>query len=374
MKVAIVGINGIPPKFGGFDTFALEIAKRINHTDGISIIVYCEASGSTRILRDEYMGIKRVLVPREGKFGVIHHRVLSVKDAIRVEKVNIVFLLSYVAAPFIDSRQFTKYNVKLIVNPDGLEWKRTKYPLIIRKYLKLCERIAVNKADLIIVDSVKIGEYIKNTYKKTYEFVPNGTNLRVLSDSKQESDFLKSLGLLPRGYYIVVGRCVSENNILMIIKGFNKSFTKKKLLVITNLDNSKYSKVVIKACSRDKRDILYGSLYDEEKMRQVRSNAFGYIHGHSVGGTNPSLVESMGYENIILAHDNIFNREVVSDELGYFFSNSDDLAKTINLLENQENLDERRKLLIERVRKEYNWDIIAEKYMNLFKRCRGGSL
>jgi len=371
MKIAIIG-GDIIQKKGGFETFTSELSKRINKESGISIVVYCENYGSDELIRDEYNGIKRVLVPRKGKWvWLILNRIISVNDAIRVEKVNVILLLGYVAAPFIKVSQLKKFNIKLIINPDGLEWKRSKYPLFLRAYLKLCELISVKKADVIVADSIKIGEYIKEKYKKICQYIPYGTNLIDLTKLGKENDFIRSLGLSPKEYYTVISRCVPENNLLMIIKGFKKCSTEKKLLIITNLDNSRYSKKVKKACINDKRIILYGPLYDEEKIIQVRSNAFGYIHGHSVGGTNPSLVEAMGCGNIIIAHNNVFNKEVISERLGYFFSNSDELEKIINLIDKERNLEAKTSLLIERAKNKYNWGDIVEKYILLFKSLEG---
>lgn len=368
IKIAIIGSRGIPPRFGGFETFVFELSKRINKISDISIIVYGETTKSLHIIRDEYAGIKRVFVPRIGRMGVIINRILGIRDAVYNEKVDIIYLLGYSSAFFINWKKIKKNKIKFIINPDGLEWRRTKYSFLIRNYLKMCERIIMHNSDIIVVDSLKIGEYIKNVYERNCIYVPYGVDLSDQNPIK-EDDLLKTLGLSFFSYYIIVSRCIPENNILMMIKGFKKSLTDKKLLIVTNLGKGKYSKKVVESCKSDPRIILYGPLYNKEMLARMRENAFGYIHGHSIGGTNPSLVEAMGYGNIIVVHNNIFNKEVVSEELGYFFKSENDLVQILNSLDNDLSLSKKRKMIKKRVETNYNWESIAEKYINLFKSC-----
>lgn len=368
IKIAIIGSAGIPPRFGGFDTFVFELSKRIDKLSNVSIIVYGETTKSLHIIRDEYVGIKRVSVPRIGRIGVIINRILGIRDAVYNEKVNVIYLLGYSSAFFINWKQIKRNKIKFIINPDGLEWRRTKFSFLMRKFLKTSERIVMHNSDIIVADSLKIGEYIKNVYGRNYIYIPYGVDLTDQNHIK-EVDLLKTLGLSFYSYYIIVSRCVSENNILMMIEGFKKSLTNKKLLIITNLDKGRYSRKVAECCKSDPRIILYGPLYNKEKLAQMRANAFGYIHGHSVGGTNPSLVEAMGYGNIIVAHNNIFNKEVVSEKLGYFFKNENDLVQILNSLDNDPSLSKKREMIKKRVEASYNWESIAEEYINLFKSC-----
>ena len=368
IKVAIIGSRGIPPIFGGFETFVFELSKRINKISNISIIVYGENTKSLHIIRDEYAGIKRVFVPRMGRMGVIINRILGIRDAVYNEKVDAIYLLGYSSAFFINWRKIKKNKVKFIINPGGLGWRRTKYSFLIRNYLKICERIVMHNSDIIVADSLRIGEYIKNVYGRNYIYIPYGVDLTDQNPIK-EDDLLKTLGLSFYSYYIIVSRCIPENNILTMIKGFKKSITNKKLIIITNLDKGRYSQKVAECCKSDPRIILYGPLYNKEMLARMRANAFGYIHGHSVGGTNPSLVEAMGYGNIIVAHNNIFNKEVISKELGYFFKNENDLVQILNSLDNDLSLSKKRKMIKKRVETSYNWESIAEKYINLFKSC-----
>lgn len=368
IKVAIIGSKGIPPRFGGFETFVFELSKRINNLSDISIIVYGETTKSLHIIRDEYAGIKRVFVPRIGRTSIIINRILGIRDAVYNEKVDAIFLLGYSSAFFINWREIRRNRVKFIINPDGLEWRRTKYSFLVRNYLKICERIIMHNSDIIVVDSLRIGEYIKNVYERNSIYIPYGVDLTD-QDPIKEDDFLKTLGLSFYSYYIIVSRCIPENNIMMMIEGFKKSLTNKKLIIISNLDKGRYSQKVVECCKSDPRIILYGPLYNKKMLARMRENAFGYIHGHSVGGTNPSLVEAMGYGNIIVAHNNIFNKEVVSEKLGYFFKNEEDLMQIINSLVNNYTSSKKRMMIKDRVKIKYNWDSIAKDYINLFKSC-----
>jgi rhamnosyltransferase len=363
MKIAIIGTKGIPPSFGGFETFVYELSKRINGTNNISLIIYGEGN-QDEIVRDEYEGIKRVIIPRKGRLDVVKNRVEAVRDAVANEKCSIIYLLGYSSAPFISWIDLRKRKVKFIINPDGLEWKRSKYSFTVREYLKYCERVAVNNADLIIVDSKAIGNYILSKYKRKSVYIPYGCNCQ--QSQYNDIEILRNLGLDKMSYYLVVGRCVPENNILEIVKGFRLSSISKKLLILTNFSDDIYSKKVIQFSNYDKRIILHKPIYEMDKLYILRKNSFGYIHGHSVGGTNPSLVEAMGSGNIVIAHNNEFNREVLGEELGYFFSNEFELKEVLEALEKEKDLDVRRNLIKERACSLYNWDNIAQSYLELF--------
>jgi len=363
MKIAIIGSKGMPPSFGGFETFVYEIAKRVNNKNNISLIVYGESPNKV-IIRDEYQGIRRVAIPRKGRLNVIRNRITAINDAVNIEKVDAIYLLGYISAPFINWNNLKQRNIKIILNPDGLEWKRSKYNFIVRKYLRYCEKVGVSKSDVIIVDSKAIGNYIHNNYNKKTIYITYGFNSQI--NQCNSNDILGSLGLSEKSYYVVVGRCVPENNILEIVKGFKLSSISKKLIIVANFSSDSYSKKVIRLCKSDERIILHEPIYEMDKLYFLRENAFGYIHGHSVGGTNPSLVEAMGSGNIVIAHNNEFNREVLGEELGYFFYNEFELKEILETLEKERNLDIKRNLIKERAHSLYNWDFVSSSYLELF--------
>jgi len=368
MRIAIIGSKGIPPTFGGFETFVYEIAKRLDKKGNLSVVVYGETK-EDHIIRDEFKGIRRVSIPRKRKVDLFSSRLTAIHDAVEVERVDAIYLLGYSSAPFINKNYLRNSGVKLILNPDGMEWRRSKYNALLRFYFKLSERYGILKADFIVSDSKVIKEYILKRYGKESTFIPYGFNDLKVAESEHRFEILmKELNINKFSYCLVIGRCVPENNFSMILEGFKMSSIGKKLLLVSNFSSDTHSKEVKKIAASDSRIILSDPIYDSSKIFLLRKYALCYIHGHSVGGTNPSLVESMGAGNIIVAHHNPFNIEVVGEELGYFFSSSFELKGILEELDssNPIYLDKKRALIKERAYSCYNWDKIAEMYAESF--------
>jgi len=366
MKISLIGgckVGGV----GGFSTLVDELSSRLQND--ISFVIYCEYDG--RKIERYNDGKRRiVLIPRRGKLGLLRNRVRAINDSIYVEGVDAIYILGYVSSLFINWRDLRKKKIPLILNPDGLEWKRKKYNLLPRIFLYISERIGISLADFIIADSKEIGAYIRRKYGRESIFIPYGCRINFQYENLGIN--LEKFGVEALKYYIVVARCVPENHVLEIVKGFISSAVEKKLLIITNISQDKYCKKLLSLCKTDKRILLYGPVYDTKMLYYLRKNAFGYIHGHSVGGTNPSLVEAMGSGNIIIAHRNEFNLEVLSKELGYFFSNQDELKDILEMIEKKRDLEIRRIKIKERAITIYDWNNISLLYLDFFERLRKG--
>ena len=219
-----------------------------------------------------------------------------------------------------------KLGGKMYVNPDGHEWMRAKWSLPVRKYWKISERMMVKQADLLICDSKNIEKYIRKTYRKyrpKTTFIAYGADIKESSlsnDDKKVVNWFNEKNVKPKEYYLVVGRFVPENNYETMIREFMKSKTKKDFVLITNIKNNKFFDELKKSTGfdKDKRIKFVGTVYDQQLLKKIREQAYGYFHGHEVGGTNPSLLEALASTDLNLLLDVGFNREVAEDAALYW--------------------------------------------------------
>lgn len=355
MKVAIIGSRGIPARYGGFETFAEVLAQGLAEF-GHEIFVY--SLPEFQNIPFSHPKIKRVFVKASkisslqkvsmSSFSIFHSAFRERSDAIIFLGVSGGLLMWL---PKI-------FGTRTVVNVDGLEWKRSRWGGFIRFALKTLERLAVKWSDVVVADSVAIGEYVASEYKKKYEFIPYGVDecSYQLEDWQQVKNAYK---LEQNGYYLIVGRHVPENNFDISIQGFLQSQSNKKLVIVSNLKEIEESP--------SERVIFTGPIYDRPKLYALRANALAYIHGHSVGGTNPSLLEAISSKKVVLAYDVPYNREVLS-EYGYYYKDENELSSLIDFIEKDFKETEREKILkyYEKILKEkYNWDIVIKKYESL---------
>ena len=286
----------------------------------------------------------------------------------------VVYILACRIGPFVGKyvKQLHKLNCKVYVNPDGHEWKRAKWNYFIRKYWKLSEKLMVKHADLLICDSRNIEKYIQEDYKQyspKTTFIAYGadTSKSILQDDDEKLlNWYKEKGVQAKEYYLVVGRFVPENNYETMIKEFMKSNTKKDFVLITNVEQNKFYETLKNEThfDQDKRIKFVGTVYDQQLLKKIRENAYGYLHGHEVGGTNPSLLEALATTDLNLLLDVGFNKEVGEDGAVYWNKEEGNLANLINRLENINN-DQLKELSIkakQRIDSEYSWDYIVRKY------------
>ena len=379
--VFIVGAKGIPAKYGGFETFVDELVSRRVSRD-IQYHVACMNAG-----RDfEYHEAKcfDVDVPNVGAAKAVLYDLKAIKMAYRIacdQNINdgVLYILACRIGPFMKHavRGLRKRGFKVYVNPDGHEWMRAKWNFLIRKYWKWSEKLMVKNADLLICDSKNIEKYIKSEYgmysPKTI-FIPYGADTRrsKLGDSAKElMDWYKQHDVRKKEYYLVLGRFVPENNYETIIREFMKSDTKKDLVIITNAEENKFYKKLLAATGFDKdaRIKFVGTVYDKELVKKIRENSFAYIHGHSVGGTNPSLLEALASTDINVLFDCGFNREVAEDGAWYFGLGNGSLAKLISEIEklSTSEIVKAARLARKRIDEEYSVEGITKKYERIFE-------
>lgn len=383
--VFIVGCKGIPAKYGGFETFVEKLTE-YRQDEEIQYHVACMKSDD---VKDEvYMHNDaecfQVAVPSIGPAKAVYYDVKALQWVIRFIKKNnlqgsIVYILACRIGPFMGyfKKQLRKLDCTLFINPDGHEWKRAKWNTMIKKYWKYSEGLMVKHADLLVCDSVNIEKYIKEEYK---DFQPKTTFIAygakeadaVTQETKEKlAEWYTKKNLEEKGYYLIVGRFVPENNYETVIREFMKSSTKKKLAIISNVEQNKFYEA-LKANTgfdADERIAFVGTVYDAELLEAIRQNAYGYIHGHEVGGTNPSLLEALATTDLNLLLDVSFNREVGEDGALYWKKDTDDLKALIDKLDDMvsEDILAMGKRAKERIANHYSWEMIIEKYEDLFK-------
>ena len=264
--------------------------------------------------------------------------------------------------------------VRIVINPDGIEWKREKWNFLIKSYLKLSERTMIKASDYVVCDSKNIESFMKERYKKRNiktTFIAYGSYLYDVKDiDKNTNEFMEKFDIKPREYYLVVGRFVPENNIELIIKEFMKSSTKKDLVIVSNVEQNKFYNSLKQKThfDDDKRIKFVGAMYDQDVLRRLRKNAKAYIHGHSAGGTNPSLLEALSITDVNILYDAVYNMEVGEDAALYFSNEDGSLSKQIESVEkfkakDQKEYGEKAK---NRIKDEYTWEIVVKKYKKLF--------
>ncbi|WP_321005496.1 beta 1-4 rhamnosyltransferase Cps2T [Hungatella sp.] len=324
----------------------------------------------------------QINVPDIGHAQAIYYDVAAlnfcIKD-IKKHKIKtpIVYILAYRIGPFAAyyRNKIHKLGGRVYVNPDGHEWLRAKWSPLIRKYWKLSEELMVKHADLLICDSKNIETYVRNTYSKykpDTTFIAYGAELSLSKladkDNKIINWYLKN-GLEKKNYYLAVGRFVPENSFEIMIREFMASNSKRNFAIITTSNNKFLAELEDRLhFKKDKRIKFVGTVYDSELLKKIRENAYAYLHGHTVGGTNPSLIEALGSTDLNLLIDVGFNQEVAEDTALYWSSDIDDLRKLIDKVDAMsiESIHELGKKAKKRVADAYTWEYIGYKYEQLF--------
>lgn len=381
-NIFIIGSKGIPAKYGGFETFVDKLTeKKVNKN--IKYHVACMAKDDKEFEYNEARCFN-VNVPNIGPAKAVYYDLFALKNIVKYIKENnidnaIVYILACRIGPFIKhyKRKLHKLNCKVFVNPDGHEWKRAKWNWLIKKYWKFSEKLMVKHADLLICDSVNIEKYIKEEYGKynpKTTFIAYGADIAKSSLKNDSSKLLKWYNdkeIQPNEYYLVVGRFVPENNYETMITEYMKSKTNKDFVLITNVENNKFYEQLKEKTNfdKDKRIKFVGTVYDQDLLKKIRENAYGYIHGHEVGGTNPSLLEALASTKLNLLLDVGFNQEVGEDGALYWKKEENSLSDLLNKLDSisQADIEKFSNKAKNRIKEYYSWERIIDKYETIFK-------
>ena len=359
MKIAIMGTRGVPASYGGFETAVEEIGKRLA-ARGYEVTVYCRNPGQTLT---EYEGMRLVNLPaiRHRMAETLSHTSLSAARAILKDKPDVALLLNAGNAPLI--RPLQAAGVPVAIHLDGLESKREKWRGAGARYYRWAEKVAVKNGDAVIADAQSIADHVLATYGRTCAVIPYGAEV-----IDPGIDRLSEVGVIRRDYHLVVARLEPENHVLEAVHGYTLSEETRPLLVVGSAPYSRwYIDRVEELAAGNPSVRLLGSIYDTELLNQLYANARTYIHGHSVGGTNPSLLRAMGAGAPVLAYDCEFNREVTAHQ-AFFWKDAEGLAVVLDEVAEGEVDDELALMSAsgrERIREHYQWEAVADDYQAL---------
>ncbi|MBQ4417899.1 MAG: DUF1972 domain-containing protein [Butyrivibrio sp.] len=399
--VYIIGCKSIG-LYGGFETFLMKLLQHHRDNPQIRYHVACKANGegfmdveklpgAARINDDEftYCNVHGFLirVPDIGPAQAIYYDIKALQWACdHIEKNHIpdavVYILACRVGPF--ERRYVKRIREaggvVFQNPDGHEDWRKKWNVFIRTYWKYSERCAVKHADLVVCDNRNIEDYIREEYaeyRRPTTFIPYGADVRPSKLSDDDFRFRNWLAEhnLSDSYYISVGRFVKENNFEIMIREFMNSRTEKDFALITTENSTFAEELQQKLRYRsDPRIKFVGTVYDAELLKKIREHAYGYLHGHEVGGTNPSLLESLASTDLNLILGVGFNREVAGDAALYWNKEEGSLSELIDRADGMTpaEIRETGEQARERIRTYYSWESVCGTYEELFLRRKGG--
>lgn len=369
MKIAFVSTRGIPNNYGGFEQFAEYISVGLAER-GHEVTVYSPKFHPYK--GDTYKGvrIKHIYSPETwmgSSVGSFFYDFASLKDALKKEDFDIIYEAGYTsiipAYIWFDVKKLRRPIIA--TNMDGLENKRSKFSPMVRRFLGWEEKMAVRYSHYLIADNMGIRDYYKEKYGKESKFLAYGADIH--DDFNVE--YLNEFGLKPEEYYILVARLEPENNIVMAIEGYLHSRENgRRPLIVVGKTTTPHGKALVARYRSEKSVRFVGGIYDFKKLDTVRHFSLAYFHGHSVGGTNPSLLEAMAAGCFVLAHDNIFNRAVLKDNALYYPS----AEKVTEYLDNVDVIAQKSKTTftvnnIEEIRNEYSWKHLVDEHEKYFK-------
>jgi glycosyltransferase involved in cell wall biosynthesis len=360
MKIAILGTRGIPNHYSGFEQFA-EFFSVFLVEKGHDVFVY--NSHNHPYQENTFNGVNIIHQHdpeyKLGTFGQFIYDYNCIMDS-RKRDFDIILQLGYTS----NSIWYFLLPKKpiIITNMDGLEWKRSKYSKPVQQFLKFAERLAVKSSDFLISDSLGIQKYINSKYNVTSTYIAYGA--KVFSSPNEE--ILKEYDVLKHNYNMIMARFEPENNIETILDGIVLAGHETTVLVLGN-HQTKYGDYLKNKFKTHKQIRFIGAEFDINKLNNLRYFSNFYFHGHSVGGTNPSLLEAMASNAFIIAHDNHFNKTILKEN-GYYFSNPADIKNIIDRIKKNDNLQ-----LVQNnfdaIENEFNWDKINGEYLQLFEEC-----
>jgi len=362
INISIIGTRGYPYVYSGYETFVKELSERLVNKN-CNVTIYCH-KGLFDIRPKEIKGIKLVYIPTiETKIlSQFIHSFLSIIHTC-FSNSDVILVVNSANGPFgLITKLFRKSTV---INVDGLEWLRPKWKGLGSVYFKWASKMATLYYDQIINDSDEMRKVYLNLFKTDSKVIAYGANIR----KSKNPNLINTWNIKPREYYLIVGRLIPDNNADLIIKGFLKSNSNKKLVVVGDVSYNDLYASRIKEINDDKI-ILTGYVNDQNILAELYHNCYVYIHGHEFGGTNPTMIKAMAYGGAILALDTSFNKEMLQNgKYGLFFK------KELSFITNMIDYCEKESLLIEKLRsesfmgitKKYDWDFVTNQYLKVFK-------
>lgn len=354
MRIAILGTRGIPASYGGFETFAEELSRRLVER-GHRVTVYCRERSPS-----PYLGVDLAYLPtiRHKYFDTIAHTFLATIHLLGHQQDVALYCN---AANAIFTWMPRVLGIPVALNVDGLERKRKKWNAAARTWYRISEWFATFCPTAVVSDAQNIAEYYQARYAKPTTFIAYGAELGKV----QSTDVLAKLGLEPGEYFLYVSRLEPENNALMVRKAFERLATTKKLAII---GDAPYADEYIRRVrdTKDPRIVMPGAIYGTG-YRELQSHCFAYVHATEVGGTHPALIEAMGRGALTLYFDTVENEEVAGGAALPFTGNlTETMAKVLAMSAVEQN--QWRAKATERVRERYSWDAVTSQYETLLAR------
>lgn len=360
LRIAILGTRGIPNNYGGFEQFAEHLSAGLVDR-GHSVTVY--NSHLHPYKKDQWNAVKIIhcfdpekLIGAAGQFIYDLNCILDT----RKRKFDVILQLGYTSSS-VWGDLLPKKSVS-ITNMDGIEWKRSKYSKPVKRFLKYAESLAVRKSDFLVADSLEIMKYLKTKYDLNINYIPYGAAEYCNEDEKILSEYC----VTKRDFSLLMARMEPENNIETVLDGVHSGNSKNKFVVIGDITN-RFGKYIFHKYKNDDRIQFTGSIFHPQKVHTLRTFSHLYFHGHSVGGTNPSLLEAMSSKALIAAHDNPFNKSVLQNDALYF-SDASDVKR---IIETDQGCDREQMVSNNfcKIKDQFNWQTIISQYEDLMLKC-----
>jgi len=363
--IVVIGSRGIPARYGGFETFVEELSVNLVRKHRLRMVVVCDAEQrQANRATKEHEGVQLVY----SKYAKTKSPLLFYLDsmALAMRSDSVIYCCGAGGGYWSVLARLRKK--LLVTNPDGLEWERGKWPWYGRLLIKSMYYLAARFSDHLVCDSKGVAQVMRERYAHK--------KIRVIEYGAYENEFigvsdayvsgvLEKYGLTRNSYHLVVSRLEPENNLSMIVAGYTMQRRKYPLIVVGNVVENAFVQTLKKSANEQVRFI--GGVYEKKELRVIRANATTYLHGHSVGGTNPSLLEALASENLCICHDNVFNREVMEDN-GLFFRSETELSERVGQVEQSDRSTFKgmKEGGLNRIRTHYNWEQITKRYFDFF--------
>ncbi len=360
LRIAILGTRGIPNYYGGFEHISEYVSAGLVKR-GHSVTVY--NSHNHPYQQDTWNGVDIVhcydpeyAIGTAGQFVYDYN---CIRDA-RKKNFDVVLLMGYTSSS-VWGKMYPQKSV-IITNMDGMEWKRSKYSKPVQQFLKYAEKLAVKYSDYYISDAIAIKTYLGEKYAIDSRYIPYGADL--LTDEERTDQPSQTVN---PDYFLLMARMEPENNIETILEGFNNSNSQKDFKVLGDTSN-RFGKFITNRFKNDERIQFQGAIFDNVKVRALQNNSYLYFHGHSVGGTNPSLLEAMASEALIAAHNNPFNKAVLNAD-AFYFSDSTEVRHLVETVKRDEAGTRMVKNNLQKIQYQFNWENIIDQYEEFIIDC-----
>lgn len=382
-NIIIIGSRGYQANYGGWETFVTNLIDNYKEdvTFHVAELTYNKLDDK-KVIKKNNVNCIQIYTKDSGSSTMMLFAIKALKYINKYIKNNnlndvFVYVLGCRMGPLYPGliRPLKKNNVKVYLNPDGLEWTREKWNKLVKLYFKMSEHIMIKHSDKVICDSKAIKDYVDNKYAKYHKdtyFIAYGAYLDLKGvKTKTVEELFNTWDIKENKYYLIVSRFVPENNYKTIITEFMESNVKKDLLIIANIENNPYYDVLKNQThfDTDPRIKFVGSFYEQKGLAYIRQNAYAYIHGHSAGGTNPSLLEAMANTKINILYDVTYNKEVGDKTALYFNKKDNNLSTLLNKVEKYDKkiIDKYGEIARDRIKERYTWSYIVKEYEKVFK-------